>query len=167
MDSFLQMDGMHRFFRYDDDTIRLVYYPDLSSDSCFLGFFDMTVKMFEAIKTPFVEEMFRKWTSGGELDGKDPRICYMGNNKKGDDVYRIAPPVENHFVYFARGDRRGNLYTRIYLEEVLVYTGEIIEDKIDVTSFGRLMSVKSIDDLPLYGGGFRGASRMDPPAATN
>jgi hypothetical protein len=133
-----------------------------------MRFFDMTVKMFEAIKSPFVEEMFRKWTRGGELDGKDPRICYMGNNRKGDDVYRIAPPVENHFVYFARGDRQGSLYTRIYLEEILVHTGALIEDKMDVTSFGRLLlSVKSIDDLPLYDGCFRGASRMDPPSATN
>jgi hypothetical protein len=93
--------------------------------------------------------MFWKWaTGGGELDAEDPRICYMGNNRKGDDVYRIAAPVENHFIYFVRGDREGSTHARIYLEELLVHTGETVEDKIDVTSFGRLLlSVTSIDDL--------------------
>jgi hypothetical protein len=93
--------------------------------------------------------MFWKWaTGGGELDAEDPRICYMGNNRKGDDVYRIAAPVENHFIHFARGDREGSNYAGIYLEELLVHTGETVEDKIDVTSFGRLLlSVTSIDDL--------------------
>jgi hypothetical protein len=43
--------------------------------------------MFEAVKSPFLEEMFWKWsTGGGELDAEDPRICYMGNNRKGDEA---------------------------------------------------------------------------------
>jgi hypothetical protein len=112
----------------------------------------MTEQMFEAIKSPFVGEMFWKWLSnGGELDAKDPRICYMGNNQKGDDVYRIAAPVDNHFIYFARGEREGRSFARIYLEHVLVNKANTLEHVMDVTSFGRLLlSTKSSKDLPSY-----------------
>ncbi len=79
------MEGTYRFFCYADDTIRLVYSD--RRDGRFMRFFDMTAQMFEAVKSPFLEEMFWKWsTGGGELDAEDPRICYMGNNRKGDEA---------------------------------------------------------------------------------
>ena len=144
------MEGTYNMCCFENGMIRLVY-SDIR-DTRYTRYIDMTEQMFEAIKSPFVGEMFWKWlNNSGELDTKDPRICYMGNNRKGDDVYRIAAPVENHFIYFARGEREGCSFARIYLEQILVNKGNTLEHMMDVTSFARLLlSKKSIKDLPSY-----------------
>jgi hypothetical protein len=134
------MFGTYSFFRYED-RMRLAYSE--WQDPSFMLYFDMSSSMFEAVKSEIVTDAFWKWSTGEEV--KHEKITFFGDN-----VCRVETPVEYHYVYFIRNST-STPFAYIHLEEFLPYTGQRIEDKMDVTSFGRLLStVHSIHDLPLW-----------------
>jgi hypothetical protein len=106
-------------------------------------YIDLTEKMFEAVKSPVVASTFWHWVRGERVQTGHKVILFD------DDIYRIETDVPNHYIYLKKG-RRGWYVDHVYLEEILIYTGQALGDKMDVTSFGRLLGVSSIHDLPRW-----------------
>jgi hypothetical protein len=124
-------------------SLRLVYSD--WSDRRFTPYFDITERMFTAIKSPIVVDTFWKWATGKQLPDLQA-ISHFGDN-----TCRIQTPIPHHFVYLIRQTVSSPFCPYVCLEEVLPSIGSYIEDKMDVTSFGRLVStVRSISELPQW-----------------
>lgn len=98
-------------------------------------FFDLTHKMFEAVKSPIVADTFWSWVRGLPVA--------QGNNvSQAWLALIINTDVEDHEIH---------LYAdHVELVERLPYTGGVIVDRMDTTGFGRLLAIETMDDLPQW-----------------
>ena len=100
-----------------------------------LMFFDITNKMFQAVKSPCVTTTFWNWARGQP-------VRYGGKVLPGSRRHecRIYTDVEHHELYFH--------FHQVELVEFLPNIHDLIINRMDVTSFGRLLKIETIDSLP-------------------
>jgi hypothetical protein len=133
--------GTYSFYRYRENYIRLQYSDE--RDSRFLTLFDITQAMFRAVKSPIVTDTYWKWVRGEAILTGSHIIWYE------EDVYKIKSGVANHYIYLKKG-REDAICDHVLLRELLRNVGRVIDYKIDVTSFGRLVQLESVASLPVW-----------------